>query len=582
MSALRALQDVICTSQQAADAHAATFAALVITVRAERDSPMVLLCWGSQGLDVMGFSLRQRSRETMLKHMDAQAKEVLGPNVFTFLAFEEVTSERVLRFYACPLGYELFSKLNLRVELAREAADLQNIVFDKDNPPDGCVLATVTALQGLACSRRCLAVLAAVDTMRSCSASSPGSSRPQGATAAPQRVGARAQMGATASAAWDLRKRRHDLAQRLVQLQFVSTSQRLALEGFPKVADELQASADRVGANGVTHVDDVPEGLRRSDRNVSASKWRCARFSPTLEAPVTAALPQPQPQRHTEWRPSAVEALLTPLAWTRAQKWFEGNARDLEWMREHGAGAARPYKQQPLALAQSDMVPEARGIVWDLRRADDGIIEPWDFTAPIKSDLNLDFLKVLLSSCPDRELVSHLTEGVQFKADLPLQTVLQPHLAYMAPNVDLCQREIERLRSKGWSSVFAGLPALPCRLLPCGSVERKSEQKRPRRTVNASAPFPEDTWVDADGKKVESLNAAIKRPVDAPSSVDANPAGAASGQTSTWASGVPVPNRAGADTSTLTWEAWRATCSAEGLNALTAPNRPVHLRASSD
>jgi hypothetical protein len=152
----------------------------------------------------------------------------------------------------------------------------------------------------------------------------------------------------------------------------------------------------------------------------------------------------------------------------------------------------------------------------------------------------------------------------------------------MAPNADLCQREIERLRSKGWSSVFAGLPALPCRLLPCGSVERKSEQKRPRRTVNASALFPEDTWVDADGKKVESLNSAIKRPVDAPSSVDVNPAGAASVQTSTWASGVLVPKRAGLDTSPLSWEAWRATCSAEGLNALTAPNRPVHLRAFTD
>ena len=354
--------------------------------------------------------------------------------------------------------------------------------------------------------------------MRTSCSTSSGSSRIQDAALAPQLGDVWAQWGGSqhAAAAWMLRKQRHELSQRLVQLQLVSESQRLAHAGLPKAADELHASADRVGANNVTHVDDVPVGLRCSDKNVRATKWRCAPFSPTLEAPVTAALPQPQPQQHTEWRPSSVEALLSPHAWARVQKWFEGNARDLEWMREHGAEGARPHKQQPLALAQSDMVPEAQGIVWDLRRAGDGIIEPWDFTAPIGSDLNLDFLKVLLSSCQDRELVGHLTEGVQFKADLPLQTVLQPHLASMAPNVDLCQREIERLRSKGRSSVFAGLPALPCRLLPCGSVERKSEKKRPRRTVNASAPHPTAVWVDADGKKVGSLNSAIKRPADAP------------------------------------------------------------------
>jgi hypothetical protein len=85
---------------------------------------------------------------------------------------------------------------------------------------------------------------------------------------------------------------------------------------------------------------------------------------------------------------------------------------------------------------------------------------------------NLGILKVLFFSCPGREMVSHLIEGVQFKADLPLQTVLQPHLASMVPNVDLCQGEIERLCSKS-SVVFAGHPALPCRILPCGMVERK-------------------------------------------------------------------------------------------------------------
>jgi len=214
MSVLRSLQDVLSTTQQAVGVPAVAVAALVITVRAKRNSPMVLLCWGSQGLDVMGLLLRQGSRETMLKHMDDQAKEALGPNVFTFLAFEEVASNRVLRFYACPLEYEQFAKLNLRVELAKEVTDLQNIVFDKDNPPVGRVLATVTALQGLACANQCLAVIAAVDTMRTSSSTSSGSSRLQDAALAPQLGDAWAQGRGSqhAAAAWMLRKRRHELS----------------------------------------------------------------------------------------------------------------------------------------------------------------------------------------------------------------------------------------------------------------------------------------------------------------------------------------------------------------------------------
>ena len=153
-------------------------------------------------------------------------------------------------------------------------------------------------------------------------------------------------------------------------------------------ADELHFSTNRLRANNVTHVDDVPVGL--SDKNVRAYQRRHARSSPILEAAVTAALPQLQ--RHIEWCPSTVEALLSPHAWARV-KLFESNTCDLEWMREHGANDARPHEQQPLALAQSVMVPGAQGIVRDLRRANDGIIEPWLFTSPIKSDLILAFLR---------------------------------------------------------------------------------------------------------------------------------------------------------------------------------------------
>jgi len=133
------------------------------------------------------------------------------------------------------------------------------------------------------------------------------------------------------------------------------------------------------------------------------------------------------------WRPATIEDLFMPGVWATVAAWCEGNAKDLLWMREHGASGKRPHKQQPLFLAQSDWFPKGAWCCFgDLRRASDGVIEPWDFTAPITSDLNLDFLEVLLSTCPDRELVSHLRHGVDFKADLPLQTVLMPHLNSIA------------------------------------------------------------------------------------------------------------------------------------------------------
>ena len=40
---------------------------------------------------------------------------------------------------------------------------------------------------------------------------------------------------------------------------------------------------------------------------------------------------------------------------------------------------------QPLALVQDAFVSEAQGIVWDLRRLDEGIVGPVDFTTPIES-----------------------------------------------------------------------------------------------------------------------------------------------------------------------------------------------------
>jgi len=238
--------------------------------------------------------------------------------------------------------------------------------------------------------------------------------------------------------AWQLRKRVHQASQRRVQLEFTSAGQQLRLQRRHDEADEMAASAQRVECSNMTSIDDIPIELRGKDANASDKKWRSALFTSVLDPPVTEALPPAMPVQRTTWRPTNIKDLFQPGIWDRMDAWFQNNALDLQWMRTHGAGCSRPHKQRPLVKAQSDMVPEARGTVWDLRRASEGHIEPRDFTAPIKSDLNLEFLKPLLSTCPDRELVSHIMGGVDYKVDLPLQTVLLPHLYSLAHAVGSC------------------------------------------------------------------------------------------------------------------------------------------------
>jgi hypothetical protein len=122
---------------------------------------------------------------------------------------------------------------------------------------------------------------------------------------------------------------------------------------------------------------------------------------------------------------------MTASAWCRLQTWLADYVRDIEAMRAEGMASSRQFKPQPLILDESDTVPEARGIIWDLRNPKN--IVPIDCDSPIASDLHLDFLKVLMTSCPDRDLCDHILHGAHFKAELPLQTVLLPQPALHRP-----------------------------------------------------------------------------------------------------------------------------------------------------
>jgi len=231
------------------------------------------------------------------------------------------------------------------------------------------------------------------------------------------------------------------------------------------------------------------------------------KFSEILVPPATLPLPPARPQQTTSWRPSSLRDLLLPRAYERLTAWLKANMLDMLDMLQGDANSPRPHKPEPVVFAESEVVPEGRGVVWDLR--DPNNIVPLDTTAPVISDLNLPFIKMLLAGCQDRELVDHITRGVSFKADLPLHAVLLPHQDSLAGHMELVKKEVATMEERGWVDVIGTLPFFPIRLQPNGTVVRKHEPDRPRCFTNASAPFESSAMVDDDGVPVRSLNAAV-------------------------------------------------------------------------
>ena len=229
-------------------------------------------------------------------------------------------------------------------------------------------------------------------------------------------------------------------------------------------------------------------------------------------------VPEPCPPPVTKWLPRAVQntppADFTPKCLTDLlsaeglelmSQWLLEQMRYLSDIEANGSKAQRRCND-PLALGQDMFKPEARGIVWDLRRLDEGIIVPVDFDAPIESHLNLELLREELKDWPDQELLSFLLEGVRYKADVEHQIVLLPHLVSLREGYTSLLEEVAKYTSAGWYGLFSHPPFLPFRAVPKGSVPRKLEPLRPRPTTEAGA--PRQLLFDTEGKPVISLNEA--------------------------------------------------------------------------
>ena len=183
---------------------------------------------------------------------------------------------------------------------------------------------------------------------------------------------------------------------------------------------------------------------------------------------VTEWLPRnKQPQPPSDFTPTSLGDLITEQAQQQIKDWVLQQLQFLLDIEANGS-AARRTSNVPLALGQDAFVPAARGIVWDLRQLEQGIIVPVDFEAPISSHLDLEYLHEQLLEWPDQELVSFLVEGVRYKADVDFQIVLLPHLISLKEGYGSLIKEVEKYTDAGWYGLFSHPPFLPFWAVPKG------------------------------------------------------------------------------------------------------------------
>ena len=120
-----------------------------------------------------------------------------------------------------------------------------------------------------------------------------------------------------------------------------------------------------------------------------------------------------------------------------------------------------------------------------------GFAVPIDLSEPSESHLNLGFYARMGEGHPDQEPISFLLLGVRYKADLPVQIVLQPHLkSFLAVQAKYLE-EADRFIERGWTVCSQEILIVPYFSAACGSVCRPLEPDRPRCTNDAGAPRKE-------------------------------------------------------------------------------------------
>ena len=229
-------------------------------------------------------------------------------------------------------------------------------------------------------------------------------------------------------------------------------------------------------------------------------------FTRPYEVPLTKPLPRspPQPTRVTPFCVRSPIELLREVSRRRLHAWLEKCLDQLICI-EQGKANCEQLRGHPLVIGQQGLKRWARGVVWDFTFERDPCAVPLDFTLPIDSDLDLDYLRRRLVGYRDQRLLSYLLEGVRFEADVELQAVFVPHLISLPKGFASVRKELYRQENLGWYKFFDHVPFWPIYFNGQGAAARKLEV-RYRRTTECGG--PRKPTCDETGLQALSINEA--------------------------------------------------------------------------
>ena len=307
-------------------------------------------------------------------------------------------------------------------------------------------------------------------------------------------------------------RRQRDVAQTLeLQRHLTDEARRQASSGDLDMAGYLDEIIPNVRPAPAAEV----SGEVRGTTKTSPSWLLYERFRLTHIEP-SASLPRPRAQTAPAgFQPACKADLLTTDCIRQIETWFDGA---LQWMLSfvHPGEEAAPPRPETLVIGQEGFLPQAKGCVWDCRRERDGVIVPLDVTTTPASDWNREWLAEQLQDYPCKETISHICEGADLKADLPLSFCFTPHLFSIADKEAYASayKDLLKLKAKGWYEWFTDVPFAPWGTSGQGTRPKPPDpvtgNPRHRRIVSGSDPY--DPLAGADGVFRMSVNAATKAP----------------------------------------------------------------------
>ena len=305
--------------------------------------------------------------------------------------------------------------------------------------------------------------------------------------------------------------------QRLDEAQCVGLRRALADEARSQASGgdlDMAAYLDQAGKLvRPAPAEEVGEAARASARELPL--WLA--YEPFRDAVVQPSLPLPQPAVQ-QWPvgppPTSKMDIIDAAGLQMISEWFESM---LAWLLHIVLPGDYPLASRPevLVVGQDHFYERMRGVVWDCRREREGVIEPLDFTHVPDSDWNRPWLRRQLQDYPCRESVSHICDGADLKADLPLSFCFTPHLLSIAETGAYASlyKDLLRLKANGWYEWFADLPFAPWGVNGQGSRPKPPDpvtnSPRFRRIVSGSDPY--DDVVGTDGVPRSSVNTATRK-----------------------------------------------------------------------